>query len=95
MSEAEKHNVLPIDDSFLERTHGALVGRPDLFQGRTSLTLAEGMNVKNRSVTLTAEVESPAVARPTAPSSLREVALAAGHSTSEKESRATLTKTLA
>jgi arylsulfatase len=72
LSEAKKNNVLPLDDRFLERTNGELVGRPDLFQGRTSLTLAEGMtgmmesafiNVKNRSVTLTAEVESPAAGK--------------------------------
>ena len=45
------------------------VGRPDLMGKRTSLTLAEGMtgmmesvfiNVKNRSKTITAEVEVPA-----------------------------------
>jgi arylsulfatase len=44
------------------------VGRPDLMGGRTSITLAEGMtgmmegvfvNVKNRSKTITAEVEVP------------------------------------
>ena len=47
---------------------GAAVGRPDLMAGRTSLTLAEGMtgmmegvfiNVKNRSKTITAELEVP------------------------------------
>jgi arylsulfatase len=57
-----------MDDRFLERTNAALVGRPDLMQGRTSLTLAEGMagiqenvflNVKNKSVTITAELEIP------------------------------------
>jgi arylsulfatase len=46
----------------------ALVGRPDLMHGRTSLTLAEGMagvqenvflNVKNKSLTITAEIEVP------------------------------------
>ena len=46
-----------------------LVGRPDLMGGRTSLTLAEGMtgmmenvfiNVKNKSKTITAEIEVPA-----------------------------------
>jgi arylsulfatase len=45
-----------------------MVGRPDLMAGRTSLTLAEGMtgmmenvfiNVKNKSKTVTAEVEVP------------------------------------
>ena len=46
----------------------ALAGRPDLLEGRTSLRLAEGMtgmmenvflNVKNKSVTITAEVDVP------------------------------------
>lgn len=66
--EAEKHYVLPIDDRFLVRALAAKVGRPDLFAGRSSLTLAEGMTgmmenafitVKNRSKTITAEVEVP------------------------------------
>jgi arylsulfatase len=61
--------VLPIDDRLLERAVPALVGRPDLMAGRTSLTLAEGMtgmmenvfiNAKNKSKTITAEVEVPA-----------------------------------
>jgi arylsulfatase len=69
MKEAEKHHVLPIDDRVFERLIAEMVGRPDLMGGRTSLTLAEGMtgmmenvfiNVKNRSKTITAEVEVPA-----------------------------------
>jgi len=68
MDEAKKYHVLPIDDRTMERLDAASVGRPDLMQGRTSLTLAEGMtgmmeavfiNVKNRSKTLTAEIEVP------------------------------------
>jgi len=68
MKEAAKYHVLPIDDRGLERMNAALVGRPDLMAGRTSLTLAEGMtgmmenvflNVKNKSVTITAELEVP------------------------------------
>jgi arylsulfatase len=68
MKEAERYHVLPLDDRFLERTDAHRVGRPDLMGGRTSLTLAEGMtgmmeavfiNVKNRSKTITAEVEVP------------------------------------
>ncbi|HSN80967.1 MAG TPA: arylsulfatase, partial [Polyangiales bacterium] len=43
MREAEKNHVLPIDDRTVERVNAALVGRPDLMEGRTSLTLAEGM----------------------------------------------------
>ena len=68
MQEAEKNHVLPIDDRTVERVNPALAGRPDLMAGRTSLALAEGMsgmtenvflNVKNRSKTITAEVEVP------------------------------------
>jgi arylsulfatase len=68
MKEAEKNYVLPIDDRTVERVNAAIAGRPDLMAGRTSLTLAEGMtgmtenvflNIKNRSKTITAEVEVP------------------------------------
>jgi arylsulfatase len=68
MKEAEKYHVLPLDDRFTERMSAALVWRPDLMEGRTSLTLAEGMagmqenvfiNVKNKSLSITAEVEVP------------------------------------
>ena len=68
MKEAEKYSVLPIDDRVIERVNAALVGRPDLMAGRTSLTVYEGMigmsenvfiNTKNRSHTITAEVDIP------------------------------------
>jgi arylsulfatase len=68
MKEAERNQVLPIDDRTVERVNAAIAGRPDLMAGRTSLTLAEGMtgmtenvflNIKNRSKTITAEVEVP------------------------------------
>ncbi|RLE25575.1 MAG: arylsulfatase, partial [Acidobacteria bacterium] len=68
MIEAEKYNVLPIDDRVIERMNPALAGRPDLLGDRTSLTLYDGMdgmlentfmNVKNRSKTITAEVVIP------------------------------------
>jgi arylsulfatase len=68
MKEAEKRHVLPLDDRVLERTNAAMVNRPDLMAGRTSLTLAEGMtgmmenvfiNIKNKSKTVTAEIEVP------------------------------------
>ena len=68
LKEAEKYHVLPIDDRLFERALAEKVGRPDLMAGRTSLTLAEGMtgmmenvfiNVKNKSKTITAEVEIP------------------------------------
>jgi arylsulfatase len=68
LKEAVKYNVLPIDDRSIERMNAELAGRPDLMGDRTSLTLGEGMkgmsenvfiNIKNRSVTLTADVEVP------------------------------------
>jgi arylsulfatase A-like enzyme len=68
IKEAAKYGVLPMDDRVFERLDAAAVGRPDLMGGRKSLTLAEGMtgmlegvfiNVKNRSKTITAEVELP------------------------------------
>src|SRR5213595_1008982 len=66
--EAIKNHVLPIDDRRSERFNPALVGRPDLMAGRTSLTVYDGMtgmsenafiNVKNRSHAITAHVEIP------------------------------------
>ena len=68
MKEATKYRVLPIDDRLLERLVPATAGRPDLMGERTSLTLSEGMNsmsenvfinIKNRSLSITAEVEIP------------------------------------
>jgi arylsulfatase A-like enzyme len=69
LKEAAKYGVLPMDDRTFERLDPAAVGRPDLMGKRTSLTLAEGMtgmlegvfiNVKNRSSTITAELDVPA-----------------------------------
>jgi arylsulfatase A-like enzyme len=68
LKEAVKNHVLPLDDRVLERLNAALVGRPDLMAGRTSLTVFEGMtgmsenvfiNTKNRSHTIMASVEIP------------------------------------
>jgi len=68
ITEAVKYSVLPIDDRVLERVNPALAGRPDLMQGRTSLTVYEGMigmsenvfiNTKNMSHTITAKVDVP------------------------------------
>jgi arylsulfatase len=68
MQEAERNQALPIDDRVFERIVAEMVGRPDLMAGRSSLTLAEGMtgmtenvflNVKNKSKTITAEIEVP------------------------------------
>jgi len=64
--EAIANNVYPLDDRRYERFDPAQAGRPDLMGGRTTLTLADGMdgmlentfiNIKNRSKTVTANVE--------------------------------------
>lgn len=66
MTEGEKYNVLPLDDRVFLRLLAEKVGRPDIMAGRSSLTLAEGMtglteytfiNIKNKSKTITAEIE--------------------------------------
>lgn len=66
---ASKNHVLPMDDRSIERMNPALAGRPSLMEGRTSLTVYPGMtgmpedtflNLKNRSHSITAEVEIPA-----------------------------------
>ena len=68
IAEAIKYQVLPLDDRTLDRMNARLVGRPDLMDGRTSLTLYPGMrgmsenvfiNVKNISHTITADVTIP------------------------------------
>jgi arylsulfatase len=68
LKEAVKYSVLPLDDRLAERFVAALVGRPDLMAGRTSLTVYDGMmgmtenvflNLKNHSHAITAEVEAP------------------------------------
>jgi len=68
MQEAGRNQALPIDDRVFERIVAEMVGRPDLMAGRSSLTLAEGMtgmtenvflNIKNKSKTITAEIEVP------------------------------------
>lgn len=67
LSEGVKYQVLPIDDRTVDRLNAALVGRPDLMGGRTTLTVFQGMigmaenafiNIKNRSHTITAEIEN-------------------------------------
>ena len=68
MQEAAIYHVLPIDDRVAERFDPALAGRPDLMGPRSSLTLYEGMtgmlenafiNVKNRSHTITTDIQVP------------------------------------
>ena len=68
LKEAIKYRVLPIDDRVFERINAASAGRPDLMGDRTSLTLSAGMvgmsenvfiNIKNRSLSIKADVEIP------------------------------------
>src|SRR5262249_57081802 len=68
LKEAIANHALPLDDRGIERTNPTLVGRPDLMAGRTTLTLYEGMtgmsenvfiSTKNRSHSITAEVQIP------------------------------------
>ena len=68
LKEAERNHVLPIDDRRSERFNPEIAGRPDLLDGRKSLTVYPGMigmmenafiNVKGRHHTITAEVEIP------------------------------------
>ena len=66
LKEAERNHVLPIDDRRSERFIPAVAGRPDLLNGRKSLTVFPGMvgmmenafiNVKGVHHTITSEVE--------------------------------------
>jgi arylsulfatase A-like enzyme len=66
--EAAKYNVFPLDDRMFERTNPEIAGRPDLLGKRTNVTLYPGMslyehgvapNLKNKSFTLTVELEVP------------------------------------
>lgn len=68
VKEAIKNHAFPLDDRGIERVNATLAGRPDLMAGRTSLTVYEGMagmsenvfiNTKNRSHSITAEVQIP------------------------------------
>jgi arylsulfatase len=64
--EATRYNVLPLDDRFIERADPSL--RPSLIEGRTKFTYFPGVrrvpessspNVKNKSHTITVDVEIP------------------------------------
>ena len=68
LAEAIKHNALPLDDRTFMRFNATIAGRPDYMGGRTSLTLYPGMtgmkenafiDVKNRSSSITADLELP------------------------------------
>ena len=65
--EAVKYNVLPIDDRRFERLNATIAGRPQLITGTTQV-LFPGMkrlsensviDIKNRSFTVTAAIETP------------------------------------
>ena len=65
--EATKYNVLPMDDRMMERAIAEIAGRPSLIHGNSQLFFA-GMgrlsensvvNIKNKSFSVTAEVEVP------------------------------------
>ncbi len=65
--EAAKYNVLPLDDRRIERFNPDLAGRPTLIRGNSQLLFA-GMgrlnencvvNIKNKSFSVTAEVDVP------------------------------------
>ena len=60
--------MLPLDDRAWERFNAAIAGRPDLLEGRTEMTVYEGMkgipengfiNIKNRSFVVFADIEVP------------------------------------
>jgi arylsulfatase len=68
MQVAERNHVLPLDDRRSERFNPAIAGRPDLLNGRTTMTVYDGMtgimenafiNVKGVHHTITAEVVVP------------------------------------
>ena len=66
--EAVKYNVLPLDDRSIERANPETAGRPTLIHGTSQLffpgmgRLSENsvVNIKNKSFSVTAEVEVPA-----------------------------------
>jgi arylsulfatase len=66
--EAVKYNVLPLDDRLVERFNADIAGRPQLVRGDSQLLfggmgrLSENsvINIKNKSHSVTAEVEIPA-----------------------------------
>jgi arylsulfatase A-like enzyme len=67
LDEARKHNVLPLDDRRFERFDAEVVGRPELVRGTSQILfggmgrLTEGsvLNIKNKSHSVTAEIEVP------------------------------------
>jgi arylsulfatase len=67
LEEARKYNVLPLDDRRIERFNPDLAGRPQLMAGHSQLLfggmrrLSENsvINLKNKSHSITAEIEVP------------------------------------
>jgi arylsulfatase len=67
LSEARKYNVLPLDDRRIERFDSDIAGRPVLVRGSSQLlfggmgrlTEASVINVKNKSHSVTAELDVP------------------------------------
>jgi arylsulfatase A-like enzyme len=67
LEEARKYNVLPLDDRRVERFNPDLAGRPTLIKGKSQLLfggmgrLSESatINIKNKSHSITAEVDVP------------------------------------
>jgi arylsulfatase A-like enzyme len=67
LEEAKKYNVLPLDDRRIERFNSDLAGRPVLARGNSQLLfggmgrLSENsvVNIKNKSHSVTAEIEVP------------------------------------
>ena len=65
--EATKYNVLPLDDRVAERLNPELAGRPTLIRGNSQLffpgmgRLSENsvVSIKNKSFSVTAEVDVP------------------------------------
>ncbi len=68
LREATINRALPIDDRSFERQNATIAGRPELLGSRTSITLWPGMtgmsenvfvNMKNRSYSITADIDVP------------------------------------
>src|SRR4249919_1205445 len=67
MEEARKYNVLPLDDRRVERFNPDIAGRPTLVKGKSQLLfggmgrLSENavLNIKNKSHSVTAEIQVP------------------------------------
>ena len=65
--EATKYNVIPLDDRSVERFNADMAGRPTLIKGNSQLLFAgmgrlsenSVLNIKNKSWSVTAEVETP------------------------------------